>query len=57
MTPWPDDSERKAVVDKARALTRERLKDVGELPSKNAPKYIPVKERRKDNGLKKDTNA
>jgi len=48
MTLWPDDSERKAVVDKARALTRERLKDVGELPSKNAPRYIPKKERKND---------
>jgi len=48
MTPWPDDSERKAVVDKARALTRERFKDLGELPSKNAPRYIPKKERKND---------
>jgi len=48
MTPWPDDSERKAVVDKARALTKERLKDVGELPSKNAPRYIPKKERKNE---------
>ena len=45
----PDPSEHKAVVDRARALTKERLKDVEELPSKNAPKYIPVKERKNGN--------
>jgi len=49
MTPYPDPSERKAVVDRARALTKERLKDVGELPSKGAYKYVPVKERKNGN--------
>ena len=48
----PDPSERKAVVDRARALTKERLKDVGELPSKGAYKYVPVKERKNEDSNK-----
>ena len=54
MNPWPDPNERKAIVDEARELTRQRLSKLGELPSKNAPRYVPKKKRRSD---AEDTNA
>ena len=33
MTPWPNNSERKAVVDREREKTRKRLENLGKKPS------------------------